>query len=245
MKKLAIKQHTCKEGKFLLIANDTGVSRVLARTGQWQSAVVLKPALKQIKPGDTVLDLGASCGPLTIPFAKAVGDSGIVHAFEPQRIVFQQLCANIILNGLPNVYAHNVGISDTNGIVKFRYKDKSSYTYADTMSFGRYIISDDNSIGDDVQICTVDSFDIPNVAFIKIDIENHELQALHGAVDTIERCRPAIILEANNITPEQLEIGGEEGLIHQFMNQFGYDRTPLVRASGKARDFLFTPKAQT
>lgn len=241
MKKLNVREYVCKEGKFLLIKNDTGVSRVLAHTKEWQP-VVLRPALKQIKPGDTVLDIGASCGPLTVPFAKAVGGKGIVHSFEPQRLVFQQLCANVILNGLPNVHTHNVGISDSNGVAKFRYKDRDSYTHFESMSFGRYIISDNDQIGDDVEIRTLDSFEIPNVAFIKIDIENHELQALRGATKTIERCRPAIILEANNITPKQQAVGGKGGLIHQFMDQFGYTRTPLVRASGIARDFLFTPK---
>jgi len=242
MNTLKVKEHACKEGKFLLLQNDIGVSRVLAHSKEWQP-VVLKPALKHIKPGDTVLDIGANLGPLTIPFAKAVGDKGVVHAFEPQRIVFQLLCANVVLNGLPNVYTHNVGISDSDRVSKFRYKDHDTYTYFESMPYARYILSDDEEIGDDVQIRTIDSFEIPDVAFIKIDIENHELQCLHGAAKTIERCKPAIILEANNITPEQLEIGGEGGLIHQFLDQFQYDRTPLIRASGKARDFLFTPKA--
>lgn len=241
MKTLDIQEHVCKEGKFLLIKNDTGVSRVLVKTKQWQP-VVLIPALKYVKLGDTVLDVGASCGPLTIPFAKAVGNEGIVHAFEPQRVVFQQLCANIILNGLPNVHAHNVGISDSNRIAKFRYKDRDSYTYFETMSFGRYIISDDEEIGDDVEIRTLDSFKIPNVAFIKIDIENHELQSLHGAIETIKRCKPAIILEANNITPEQKKIGGKGGLIHQFLDKFGYVRTPLLGKLGRAKNFLFVPR---
>lgn len=242
MNRLIIDECRCKHGTFHLLKKDTGVSRVLRNTKEWQP-VVLNPALRHIGLGDTIIDGGASIGPLTIPFSKAVGDKGVVYAFEPQRVMFQQLCANIIANGLGNVHAHNVGLSDSNRIAKFRYKGHDSYNFNETMSYGRYIISDDESIGDDIQLRTIDSFNIEDVAFIKLDVENHELEVLHGAIETIDKFRPEIILEANNLTPEQKRIGGKDGLIHQFLKKFGYTRTPLVRKSGVARDFLFIVKA--
>ena len=57
-----------------------------------------------IQPGWTVLELGANIGSHTVFLAKRVGPSGRVIAFEPQRIVFQTLCANIALNNLLNVF---------------------------------------------------------------------------------------------------------------------------------------------
>ena len=39
--------------------------------------------------GATVVDVGANIGTLTVPFAKMVGHTGTVHAFEPFRRLFQ------------------------------------------------------------------------------------------------------------------------------------------------------------
>ena len=46
--------------------------------------------------------------------AKYISNTnGKVYAFEPQRIVFQQFCANVFLNRLDNVHAYNIALGDT------------------------------------------------------------------------------------------------------------------------------------
>ena len=59
------------------------------------------------RDGYISLDVGANIGCHTVPFAKLVGESGRVVAFEPQRLVFQNLCANLALNALTNVYVYH------------------------------------------------------------------------------------------------------------------------------------------
>ena len=51
-----------------------------------------------------------------------------------------------------------------------------------------------------VRITTLDSFGFPDVDFLKIDTEGFELEVLRGAVETLKRCKPVIIVEqkANN-----------------------------------------------
>src|SRR4029077_19152386 len=56
-----------------------------------------------VHPGDLVVEVGANIGAHTVELARLVGSDGEVHAFEPQRIVFQTLCANVALNQLTNV----------------------------------------------------------------------------------------------------------------------------------------------
>ena len=63
-----------------------------------------------------IIDIGANNGHFTVEFAQYVGDNGKVHSFEPQRIIFQQLCGNVFLNGLDNVYTYNVALGDKVGI---------------------------------------------------------------------------------------------------------------------------------
>ena len=57
---------------------------------------------------------------------------------------------------------------------------------------------------------TLDSFELPEVDFLKIDVEGHEVQVLAGARDTLRRCRPIVLIEArpeNLATVEQI-LGG-------------------------------------
>jgi protein-L-isoaspartate O-methyltransferase len=53
---------------------------------------------KLIRPGSMVLDIGANIGAHTLYFAQAVGPGVGVVAIEPQRAVYQLLCAKLALN---------------------------------------------------------------------------------------------------------------------------------------------------
>ena len=55
---------------------------------------------RSIQPGDVVIEVGANIGPHTVFLAQHVGPQGLVLAFEPQRILFQTLCANLALNSI-------------------------------------------------------------------------------------------------------------------------------------------------
>ena len=59
-----------------------------------------------IGPGNVVVDVGAHIGCHSLFFARCVGSNGHVHAFEPQRILFQTLCGNMAINSLQNVTCH-------------------------------------------------------------------------------------------------------------------------------------------
>lgn len=64
-----------------------------------------------------VIDIGANLGTYSIPIAIDIQKyRGKVIYFEPQRIIYYQLCANIFLNWLENYFAHNqaVGNHDEN-----------------------------------------------------------------------------------------------------------------------------------
>lgn len=48
-----------------------------------------------------------------------------------------------------------------------------------------------------VKIRTLDSFDLPNITFIKYDIEGYELKAIKGSEHTIKKYNPVIVVEQN------------------------------------------------
>jgi len=77
---------------------------------------------KLAKRGDTICDIGAHIGAYTVPLAAAIGAEGTVHAFEPFRLVFQLLMANVAVNGLSNVYGHQMapGLAGAGPVVGVR-----------------------------------------------------------------------------------------------------------------------------
>jgi len=148
-----------------------------------------------------VLDIGANLGSYVVPLAKRNPHLQF-EAFEPQRIVYYQLCANTFLNRLSNVYAHNVGVSNEQRITSYVLPN-----YAEETNIGAFSIDFDTrlkgyevkseGVTERMQIIPLDLMQYEKVRLIKIDVEGHELQVLHGAEHTLrENNYPPIIFEA-------------------------------------------------
>jgi FkbM family methyltransferase len=142
-----------------------------------------------VEPGDTVVEIGANLGALTVPLARFVGDDGRVIACEPQRIVFQQLCANLALNGLSNVDARQVAVSDCSGTILVPRLDYTAVANYGGVPLGQW------EAGETVPVVTVDCWELPRLHLLKVDVEGMECEVLRGAMLTIERCRPLIYVE--------------------------------------------------
>ena len=100
---------TCRHGDMIFNVHDQHIGRSLDLYGEWAESELELLGLF-IKPGDVVIDVGANIGTHTVFFAQRAGATGQVQAFEPQRIVFQNLCANLALNGLLNVRAFHAAV---------------------------------------------------------------------------------------------------------------------------------------
>ena len=68
-----------------------------------------------LRPGDTVIDIGANVGAHTLFAAHLVGSAGHVHAIEASPHIFAKLQENIRLNGMTNVRLYNVAVTDVAG----------------------------------------------------------------------------------------------------------------------------------
>ncbi len=99
---------------MLYNGNDNCIGRSLELYGEWAEAELrlLNPL---IRPGSVVLDVGANIGTHSVFFARAVGPSGMVLSFEPDRLLFQQLCANMALNSITNVLTFNMAAGASAG----------------------------------------------------------------------------------------------------------------------------------
>ena len=89
----------CRYGLMLFSARDTYIGRSFDLYGEFAEDEVA--VFRQlVHPGQSVFDIGANIGAHTIALAAIVGPLGHVTAFEPQRVIFQILNANVALNGL-------------------------------------------------------------------------------------------------------------------------------------------------
>ena len=73
-----------------------------------------------VRPGDTVIDVGAYIGPYTLLASQLVGPSGHVFSFEPDPVARKLLSANIEANRAQNVTVVPVAISNTVGTLYLR-----------------------------------------------------------------------------------------------------------------------------
>jgi FkbM family methyltransferase len=178
----------CRHGKMLYNYHDIYVGRSLDIYGEYSEAEFHLLDLV-ISPGDIVVEVGANNGSLTIPMAKKVGNTGGVYAFEPQRIVFQNLCANVSINSLINVWAYNVACGGTTATVKVPLINPS----VDNNFGGMSVINQQQ--GDQIAVIPLDSFGIPRCRLIKVDVEGMELEVLRGARHLIIQNQPALYVE--------------------------------------------------
>jgi len=78
-----------------------------------------------VKKGDTAIDIGAMIGCYTLVFAKLVGDTGRVFAFEPEIENYKILKKNININGYKNTKLAYMAVSDKDGEMKLYIHDSN------------------------------------------------------------------------------------------------------------------------
>jgi FkbM family methyltransferase len=178
------------------------------RTGVWA-----EPELQLIpfavKPGESVLDIGANYGVYSYHLSRAVGGAGRVYAFEPIPFTYETCKLVGKFLGFRNVEMIQKGCSDRTGTVAFTLPIQDS----GAISAGLAHLSGRNdqrpgkeqySIYDRTRelVCDVVALDdflpaLSNLSFIKSDIEGADLLAMRGAVRLIERHHPTIQCEIN------------------------------------------------
>lgn len=163
--------------------------------------------------GKVVFEVGAHIGYHAMQFAQLVGESGTVHAFEPNTFNRERLQLNLTKN--PDlakiIKLYDVAVSDCEGQIEFNF----SSNVDDGKSSGSFIRGAHTPYQEDfydgigfekvtVKTVSLDHvsslLNIENVPYlIKIDVEGAENFVLQGAVNTIEKYKPIILMEIHSI----------------------------------------------
>jgi FkbM family methyltransferase len=152
----------------------TGIAPILARSNGGYERRFTKALEASVRSGDCVWDVGANVGYYTTRMATLCGSSGHVYAFEPSPTNFDRLNRAII--GLNNATAMPIALSEQNGKAFLRQGDDSFGATSRLVPEHEASISVSMATGD--RLVMEGLAKEPNV--IKIDVEGHELQTLHG-----------------------------------------------------------------
>jgi len=178
----------CRHGWMLYHTADQYIGRGLKKYGEFSEGEV---ALFQqlLRPGDLIVEAGANFGAHTVAMAQMVGEQGVVIAFEPQRLVFQAMTANVAINSLTNVITMQAGVGAYAGTIKIPVLNP-----AKGHNFGGFSINS-HSTGEEVPVKTIDSLNLNQCRLIKADVEGMECEVLEGARNTIARLKPILYVE--------------------------------------------------
>jgi FkbM family methyltransferase len=168
----------------------------LAGRFEWRLSRVLTGL---VRPGDTVLDVGANIGAHTLPLARAAGAAGRVIAYEPTSFAYRKLLANIALNpGLASrivpVQAMLIG-GGSEPVPPAVYSSWPLEAAGDLHAEhrGRAMATDG------ARAITLDEhlrdLEVERIHLVKIDVDGFECSVLRGAKEVLRRWRPVLVME--------------------------------------------------
>lgn len=151
-----------------------------------------------VKPGDFVIDIGAFVGFYTHRLSRLVGPAGLVWSFEPVPPTFEILVASAERLGLGNVQFFPYAVSDVERtavmeVPHYRGGGESWWDARLVREAPRPSLRRFEVVTRTLDALLVDD-DRP-VRFMKIDAEHHELSCIRGALNTLRRWHPAILVE--------------------------------------------------
>jgi FkbM family methyltransferase len=184
------------------------------------------------------LDIGAHTGTYAISLSKY---SKHVIAFEPQKMSYYALCGSVALSNIENITCLNFGLGSQEqvGITQLNIISTDGGGSSIFNNSNNKIIKKEN-----IEIKTLDSLThlqypelqypelqypelqypelYNNIGFIKMDIEDNELECVKGAKKTLLRNnRPPILFESNINSPTRIQL-------FEYITHLGYKIIPIA-----------------
>jgi FkbM family methyltransferase len=168
-----------------------------------------------LRPGMTVLDIGAHHGLYTLLASKRIGEAGRVVAFEPSQRERRALRRHLALNRCRNVTTQELALSSETAEREFYVVEE----WADGCNSLRQPALDAKTSLARVQVDRLDAvlgrLKIDHVDFIKLDVEGAELGVLEGGAQLLERRpRPVILAEVQDIRTQPWGYRAKEIINH-------------------------------
>lgn len=164
-----------------------------------------------VKPGTRVLDIGCYSGLFAIAATKL---GAIATGFEPFVDNYKQIERNQRLNNAFFLLSH-LALSDKKGEAQLKYNPAVRLTSGASLErkSGPSLRIDTTTL--DLYVKDFYFDDMP-ISIIKMDVERHEPAVIRGARLTIDRYKPILIVEANDLKAREEVIKAMDGLDYRI-----------------------------
>lgn len=167
-----------------------------------------------IKENDVVFDIGASYGAYALT-ACAMGAT--VYAFEPEKTICIDLLRNVVINNWKEkCIVSGMGLWSEYGLVNM--KDYAPHWPEQTIS-EKYIVDTIDNI--------VQKQNISKIDWIKIDVEGAEEHVIKGAIKSIAKFKPKLIIECHTFLDNELPVK-IKNLLSEWYTFEEIDRPPCI-----------------
>lgn len=242
---------------------DEGIDLSIYVLGAYEPSL-LHAYTRVIHAGDVVFDIGANIGAHTLHFARLVGPTGRVFAFEPTDYAAAKIRLNLSINPELNgrvIFEQRFLVADRTEIlptsIASRWPLASEHHDLDVDHQGKPETLA-NAVGitaDD--FCAVEGLN--RLDFVKIDVDGHEYPVLRGFRRSLERFRPLILIELAPFVFKDAKASEFDDFVH-FIADLDYQFTeaptgrPISRepselrrriTPGGAMNCLLFPSAKT
>ncbi len=199
-----------------------GIDLSIFLFGRFESSTS-KVISELITQGSTVIDIGANIGAHALPMAKRVGKTGKVHAIEPTDWAFEKMTQNLSLNpDLDGILITHKAFLGDGRATTAPSQTHSSWKLDAELKHGIHggVLQDSAN----ARCFTLDEWAITNgierIDLIKLDVDGYEAKVLKGALETIRRFRPKILIELTLYNLE--EYGNSLGELIGILKDSGY-----------------------
>ncbi len=160
--------------------------------------------------GEVFFDVGAHAGRYAVRAARV---GAVVFAWEPNPDSRSILLKNLRLNKL-NATIFPEALSDFEGVLTLSNRG------------GRSRLGEE---GEEVQVKTLDSYNFEKVDFIKIDTEGYESNVLRGALRTLRRTKPRLMIELH-----PMYVPNTEETCRDIIREAGYSKLEKLSIYGRS-----------
>jgi FkbM family methyltransferase len=151
--------------------------------------------LRACDPSGDIVHAGTFYGDFLPALGRSRAAGAQIYAFEPNAENYRCAQITVLLNGLSNVQLTNAALHSDAGLGTLAICSPDGLA----LGGGSYLVEAAQDVNSErVHLTAVDAVvpDDRRVAVVQLDVEGHEEQALLGAVQTIRRCRPLLVLES-------------------------------------------------
>jgi FkbM family methyltransferase len=173
-----------KHGYMNVLSNDIVFASSLRNGKIYEEDIIFQhiiPKINDIQGEKIILDIGSHIGSHTLLYAKYI-DNCIIHAFEPQKEIF-------------NAVGHKMCNCNMSSHLYDGYNCNIEYNTNKILNYGGLQLG---LHGEQVAMITIDSLQLSNCHYIKMDVEGAESLTLMGAIDTIKKFKPIIFFECTD-----------------------------------------------